>query len=243
VGRGLAQRIRRCADLCGSGDALAQKAAIPRRSLEDYLTGKAEPKASRIAAIAAAANVSLHWLITGEGPEGVYEWLQWHSARLQDETRHDGVPALTLEQPRAGYVYLPLYEGVSAQAGGGRIVESEHVGRMLAFQEDWIRQELRSAPADLGLMRIEGDSGEPDLRSGDIVLFDRTATTARHEGVYIMRMDDALLVKQLQRLPGGVVRATSRNPNYEPFTIPLTQLESSGEFAIIGRIVWACRRF
>lgn len=55
--------------MAGSGDALAQKAAIPRRTLETYLSGAAEPKASRAAAIAAAAGVSLDWLVLGLGPE------------------------------------------------------------------------------------------------------------------------------------------------------------------------------
>lgn len=71
----LAGRIRRCADLAGSGDALSQKTAIPRRTLEDYLTGKSEPKAARLVAIARACGVSLDWLAAGEGPmrrEAVY---------------------------------------------------------------------------------------------------------------------------------------------------------------------------
>lgn len=63
----LAKRIRRCAELSGSGDALAQKAAIPRRTLETYLTGDAEPKTLRLVAIAHAADVDLKWLATGEG--------------------------------------------------------------------------------------------------------------------------------------------------------------------------------
>lgn len=45
-----------------------------------------------------------------------------------------------------------------------------------------------------------------DLRAGDIVLLDHTDTRASREGVYTIRMDGALLVKQLQRLPGGIVK-------------------------------------
>lgn len=64
----IAGRIRRCAELVGSGDALSQKADIPRSTLETYLTGKAEPKASRLVAIAEAAGVSVQWLATGREP-------------------------------------------------------------------------------------------------------------------------------------------------------------------------------
>lgn len=60
-------RIRTCAEIVGSGDAISQKTGIPRSTLETYLTGKAEPKASRLVAIADAAGVSVEWLATGRG--------------------------------------------------------------------------------------------------------------------------------------------------------------------------------
>lgn len=60
-----ADRIRICARIAGSSDKLAQKAAIPRRTLGEYLKGK-EPKASRVVALARAAGVSPCWLLTGE---------------------------------------------------------------------------------------------------------------------------------------------------------------------------------
>lgn len=64
----LHERIRKCAEMAGSGHALADKTGIPRRTLETYLSGNAEPKASRVLSIAKAAGVSLEWLLTGNGP-------------------------------------------------------------------------------------------------------------------------------------------------------------------------------
>ncbi len=63
----LPARLRRCVDLVGSGDKLAREANIPRSTLETYLTGKAEPKASRLADICRVCGVSGHWLLTGDG--------------------------------------------------------------------------------------------------------------------------------------------------------------------------------
>jgi len=183
-------------------------------------------------------------------------------ARIQDEAFSkgldtDGVEAafggefpaereraadLRLESPRAGYVYIPLYD-VNAAAGKGALVERESVSDVLAFKRDWIRQELHAQPADLSLIYVEGDSMEPDLRAGDIVLLDHTDTRARREGVYVIRMDGALLVKQLQRLPGGIVKVISRNAAYEPFTVKMVDVDEPNGFAVIGRVVWACRRY
>lgn len=67
----LSARIRLCAQKVGSGDELSRRSGIPRRTLENYLSGRSEPKASAISAIAIAADVSTDWLITGlEPPEG-----------------------------------------------------------------------------------------------------------------------------------------------------------------------------
>jgi len=209
--------------LAGSGDALARKAAIPRRTLETWLAGKAGPKALKIVSIARAAGVSVDWLITGEGDE-----------------RAAGT-SFTPQKTGAGYAHIPLYD-VSARGGGsGVVVDNESVIDVLAFKEDWIRQELHTSPANLRLIYVEGDSMEPDLRAGDIILIDGTATSAKREGVYVIRMDDALIVKILQRLPGGVIKVVSRNSTYESFTVRADDHDAN--FTIVGRVVWACRRF
>lgn len=64
---GLSVRIRECARIVGGGEELARRTGIPRRTLENYFTGR-EPQASRLAAIADAAQVSLDWLVTGRIP-------------------------------------------------------------------------------------------------------------------------------------------------------------------------------
>lgn len=53
--------------MAGSGDELSRKTAIPRRTLESYLSGTSEPKATRLLEIARAVNVDAGWLVTGEG--------------------------------------------------------------------------------------------------------------------------------------------------------------------------------
>jgi transcriptional regulator with XRE-family HTH domain len=152
------------------------------------------------------------------------------------KARFDRDIVARVAEPRAGYAYIPLLD-VRARAGSaGETVGHEPIVDVLAFKEEWIRRELRSSPGDLRLIYVEGDSMEPDLRPGDIVLVDHTDTTARREGIYVLRREDALLVKRLQLLPGGVIRAISRNEAYEPFSL-------SEEYVIIGRVVWACRRF
>lgn len=63
----MADRIRRCAEIVGSGNELARRSGISRRTLENYFKGR-EPQASQLASIAKAAGVTLDWLITGVEP-------------------------------------------------------------------------------------------------------------------------------------------------------------------------------
>lgn len=223
---GVAQRLREARESLGlTQRAFCSNTEIPLPSLKDYEGGKSIPGGDALARYG-FCGINVNWLLTGDG--------DMHASRVSGDLR--------VEEPRPGYVYLPLYD-VRASAGGGRFVDSERVIDSLAFKEDWIRHELRARPGDLKLIYVEGDSMEPDLRAGDIVLLDHTDTRAGREGVYVIRMDGALLVKQLQRLPGGVVKVISRNQAYEPFTVTVADIEEPNGFAVIGRVVWACRRF
>lgn len=177
------------------------------------------------------------------------------AAELQQAAFNRGLDAEALErefgarypinkalQDRAGYVYIPLYDITRPEQN----VTAAHSGRAsntLAFNQDWLEHALHMAPDDLRLIYVEGDSMEPDLRAGDIILIDNTDTTASREGIYVISMGGALLFKQLQRLPGGMVKIISRNQAYEPFTVPAANLGKDGEISIVGRVVVTCRRF
>ena len=64
--------------------------------------------------------------------------------------------------------------------------------------------------------------------------------TAKRDGIYVLRMDGALLVKRLQRLPGGIIKVGSDNPLYDPFEIDLSKIGDT--VSVIGRVVWTGRR-
>ena len=66
----VSRRIRECARKVGSGDELARRSGVPRRTLESYLSGRSEPKATGLALIAQAAGVSLDWLLLGKEQNG-----------------------------------------------------------------------------------------------------------------------------------------------------------------------------
>lgn len=137
------------------------------------------------------------------------------------------------------FTRIPLYDA-TASAGKGSYVLDESTNDSLIFKKEWIHNELHNSPGNLYLINIEGESMEPSLRPGDVVLVDHSDNTAKRDGIYVLRMGDALLVKRLQRLPGDIIKASSDNPAYEPFNIDLKK--DGHEISIIGRVVWSGRR-
>lgn len=225
---------------------MAKRLDVDKNTLGSYeRQERSLPTPEFLAQFAAETGADLGELLQARfaaAPEQSHELLAaLHRIR---ETTDDTAPPTAMRQdvPGYGYVKVPLYD-IKASAGPGRLVQAtEVVVSELAFREEWIRSTLHASPDDLGLAYVEGDSGEPDLRTGDIFLYNRRDVTANREGIYFIRMGDALLIKQLQRLPGAMLKVSSRNQNYESFTIPLARLDEPEAFAIIGRVVWACRR-
>jgi phage repressor protein C with HTH and peptisase S24 domain len=120
---------------------------------------------------------------------------------------------------------LPL----DASAGPGAFSAEEISYDTFRFTRRWLR-ELGLEGANLSAIRVEGDSMEPLLRSGDEVFVDRNKRAG--EGVFVVRIGDALHVKQVQASAPGRIKLVSANEAYPP-------IELSGEdVEMIGRVVW-----
>jgi phage repressor protein C with HTH and peptisase S24 domain len=214
MSEGLAERIRQCADLAGSGDELARLTAIPRRTLEYYLTGQSEPKVARCVDIAKAVGVDIGWLASGEG-----DMRRGAAAQAPAEDK---------------YAYVPLYDA-RCSAGHGAWSEGAKVLTMLAFTAYSLRKQGLD-PARLSAIRVDGDSMEGLLSDSDTVMIDHGRNTLEGEAVYVIRLDDHLYAKRLQRQFDGSIHIISENKAYRDMIVPR---ESLNDLEIIGRVVWA----
>lgn len=205
----------------------ARDLGVHKNTLGGYERGERKPDSEFLAALM-RAGYSANWLLTGDGP------------MLLADADPPGCGVVPGKELTGDYALVPLYD-VRAAAGHGAAVEHERVADVLVFKREWIHQELHANPADLYLIHVDGESMEPTLRPGDVILVDRrNAQAVPRDGIYVLRMDGSLLVKRLQRLPGRLVKVSSDNPAYEPFDL---RLDAPGEdLAIIGRVVWAGRR-
>jgi SOS-response transcriptional repressor LexA len=127
---------------------------------------------------------------------------------------------------------------LGASAGPGALAEDEAPQGQFAFDPAWLRA-LGVAQGQLSMISVSGDSMFPTLSDGDDIMVDRADAGERiRDGVYVLRMDDTLLVKRLAPNP-ATRRFTikSDNPAYSdwPDCDPAS-------VDVIGRVVWAGRK-
>ena len=127
---------------------------------------------------------------------------------------------------------------IGASAGAGASIDGEPVEGAVAFDPKWLR-ELGADPRALSIIRVEGDSMAPTLDDGDDILVDGGDAAARlRDGIYVLRMDDVLMVKRVARAPGpGRVSVISDNAHYKSWDdLPMAAVQ------LVGRVVWTGRR-
>ena len=124
-------------------------------------------------------------------------------------------------------------------AGPGAVVIGEVGKPYFAFDERWLKSLTPTPPDKLSIVRVEGDSMTPTLNAGEDILVDLADCAERlRDGIYVLRVDDALVVKRLALNPvGGRVTVQSDNPAYPDW--PDCGID---EINCIGRVIWAGRR-
>lgn len=188
--------------------ALAAELGVAQSAIGGYNRRNTVPLEQCIK-IAERTGVSLDWLILGKG-------------EMQGST---GGAA---EFDDADAVWVPLYD-VEVSAGSGIEVYGERIIQRVPFAKSWLHSEGLYA-RHLACLPVHGDSMEPTLQHGDIVLVNHEKT--RGDGVFVIRMGNALRVKRLQWLANGDLRISSDNAIYEPEQVNPDDL--GDQFAILG---------
>jgi phage repressor protein C with HTH and peptisase S24 domain len=213
----LADRLQaRARQLALSEVQIAERAGLTRNYVHDIWRGRStRPNRARLEQIAEVLKVEADWLASGMGSV-------------------EGEPPDLALDPEA-FVQIPALEPL-AKAGSGRLVETVlALAEPYQFRRSWILDHLQVDPEALRVMRIEGDSMQPTLQEGDLVLVD----TARHQpsppGIFILFDGMALVAKRLE-LTGDAsqprVRMRSDNTAYETCERPLDAI------SIVGRVRW-----
>lgn len=215
---GIETRIAAVADLYESRKQAAATAEVSLSSLQRWIAGEGMPAFSSLALLAAGKGVSLDWISNGQGEMFCSQAKNTPAAPVEDGT----------------YAHVPLYDA-RCSAGDGAWNESARVLTQLAFTRYSLRKKGLDV-ASLSAIRVDGDSMEPLLHDGDTVMIDHGRNSLEGEAIYVIRLDDHLYAKRLQRQFDGSVEIISQNKEYRSMMVPKERL---AELEIIGRVVWS----
>ncbi len=195
--------------------SFAERSGIAEGTVRNLLK-EGLPRLDNLLRMAGAAGVSVQWLATGNASNEVNEQRGLYRADIGDD-----------------FTLVPVYD-VTASAGHGASIDQERVDTQIAFRRDWVRREGLSSNG-LAALRTDGDSMEPTIRDGALLLIDSTQRKIGNDGIYVLRYDDHLLAKRLQRQVDGTILVSSDNKTYQTVKVEHQQL---GSLDIIGRVVW-----
>lgn len=166
-------------------------------------------------------SVPAKWLLKGGDLE--------HGIVAQEED------AFALQAKEMGLSLVPELE-LGYSMGGGSIFSDYERRGFIPFNRDWLRSFMRGTFADLFAARGSGDSMQPTLLDGDIVLIDTAQKRIdQQDRIWALSYGDLGMVKRVRRLPGGTYRIMSDNPAVS--TIEATD----EEMHVVGRVVWIGR--
>lgn len=183
---------------------------------------KSRPNLELISVITEKFGVSPAWLLMGAGP------------------MYQGEEAGQVNEGEV--VYIPRLD-VQASAGDGTVVDSEEVKETRPFNRSEIVR-FRTNPENLTIIEVRGESMQPTLNPGDEVMVDVTWPRDLVDGIYAVRVNQTLMLKRVRQLPGNKLVVISDNEAYPPFEVDGAEGEDvSGDFQIIGRVVWGAKRY
>jgi len=192
-----------------TAEAFAEKANISDVTYRAYENGTRRLTEIRARKIAPYLSVSWLWLTDG----------------IAEEEHSDE------------YETIKAYD-IQASAGPGRTFSEENVKYNLPFRREWLKSITVASTDKLALVDVSGDSMEPTLSDGDIVLIDTSQTNPLKDGIYYISYDSEGLVKRLQYNPATKkIEVISDNEKYRPFTVP-----KEAPFKVLGKVLWKAGR-
>ncbi|SFZ85961.1 Phage repressor protein C, contains Cro/C1-type HTH and peptisase s24 domains [Devosia enhydra] len=217
---GFQQRFQDLVARVGGLAIAGELAGVTDETIGKWRDGKTKPTFFGLAGIAAAAGVTLDWLLTGaEHPRAL---------AASDADVEAALPEFAL---------LPRYS-VSASAGSGLVAHEEVEIERIAFRRDWLR-DMGLDPNQAGLLSAKGDSMHPTIPDGAMMLVDRRLDQPIVSGyIYVIVLDGEVLVKRVSRNVDATFDLISDNPIYP---VQKVRQPDFDKLMIAGRVFWVGR--
>lgn len=185
-------------------------AGVSDEQLARWRDGLSKPNLFGVTKLAEAAGYSVGWLANGE----------------------EAAPNAAVSAGEDA-ISIPKLD-VLASAGAGVSGHSERPVEMIRFPRAWLRSVGISAN-NARILTVSGDSMEPTLSSGDLLLVDVSINKIKGDAIYVLVMDDEVYVKRALPRMSGAILITSDNDRYPAEEV---SEETAKRLQVAGRVVW-----
>lgn len=200
----------------------SKRLGIPQVTLGNYERDRNEPKFETLKKICSLFGIKSDWLLFGVGS-------------MTDGTE---TPSLTKSACDVDLIMVPMVEA-RLSAGTGSLQVDGDIERSYAFRSDFLHR--KGNPANMVMMRVEGDSMQPEIMNNDVVLLDQSKQEIRTGRLFAVGFEDAIYLKRIDMLPGKFV-LKSVNPDYPPVELDVRG-QNGDAFRVIGQVIWAGREY
>lgn len=220
----ISERLKTAMQAAGLSQAeLARRCGVKPPSVNGWLSGKAKfLRGENLLAAAQALGISQHWLATGKG-------------EMKPAAPLQGKPVLPIdEESENDDIYRVRKVQIKLQAGicGFEISQENEDDSPIYFRKDWM-QARGFKHENLIAITIRGDSMEPGLYEGDVVVINTADKTPVDGEVFAINYEGEAIVKRLIRDSG---KWWLSSDNHDQRKHP--RKECAGDYClIIGRIV------
>ena len=227
------QRLKQ-AIACSTDAELARDIGITQQAIYNARSVNRVPEVW-VLRTALKTGVSVGWLELGTEPtkaNPINPIVEESKAyRVYDEA---GVEII--ETNKTDIVLIPMVEA-KLSAGQGSFETSDQSDRKYSFRRDFLSR--KGNQKEMVLMRVSGDSMEPEIKNGDVVLLDKSQTSPLPGRIYAVGVEDMVYLKRVDARPGKIV-LYSDNKDYAPIEVD-TRGDMENQARIIGRAIWWCR--
>lgn len=162
--------------------------------------------------LVSSIGVNPSWLLTGEG--------EMFTDTKEEPVRH---PIKTIVESIEGLLIPYLDQPVSA-GFGQELLNKEDNDRYICIPDTGGKKDLKA-------LTVKGDSMEPTLKNGDIVVCDTGGWDG--DGVYVIKTHEFAFVKRVVLQPEGY-QVISDNKMYPPYQVPVSE-----DTVIVGKVYCA----
>lgn len=204
-----------------SDQELAVKLGLSKQSIADARSRKTVPPAW-IPKAAQLFGVSTDWLFFG--------------GQHLDALKNTGLSQACCD---VELKLIPMAEA-RLSAGNGSLEVNGDCERSYAFRMDFLLR--KGNPDKMVLMRVAGDSMQPEIMDGDVVLLDQSKTNIIPGRIFAVGFEEAIYLKRIDMIPGKVILKSVNEEAYPPIELDMRG-DMAEFFRVIGKVIWSGREY